>query len=242
MSDAVQTDTLTTMPAAVRWIAGLAFVLAVPLFLILGNVLDVASDRQFYADEFVKYDVGRVTGLNREELATVADLFITYLSVPSARLDYEITVNGTRRPLFNDKEIHHMEDVQKLFGLVRQARLVAGSILLILPLVGLWLAGGSAFLPRLGMLLTIGGILTVVLLGLAGLASLVDFTEAFVKFHEMAFSNDDWMLDPRTDYLIMLFPEGFWLDATLRIAAKSAIEAAVLGAVGLGIVYFGVRR
>lgn len=241
MSDAVQTDTLATIPSAIRWVAAIAFVVALPLFLILGNVLDVANDRQFYSEEFVKYDVGRVTGLNREELVTVAELFITYLSTPSARLDYEITVNGTRRPLFNQKEIHHMEDVQKLFGLVRQTRLVAGSILLILPLVGLWL-GGNVILPRLGMMLTVGGILTVVLLGLAGLASLVDFTEAFVKFHEIAFSNDDWMLDPRTDYLIMLFPEGFWLDATLRIAAKSAIEAAVLGAVGLGIVFFGGRR
>ena len=63
MSDAVQTDTLTAMPAVVRWVAGLAFVLAVPLFLVLGNVLDVANDRQFYADEFVKYNVGAVTGL-----------------------------------------------------------------------------------------------------------------------------------------------------------------------------------
>ena len=76
--------------------------------------------------------------------------------------------------------------------------------------------------------------MTVGLLGAGGIASLVDFTEAFIKFHEMAFSNDNWMLDPRTDYLVMLFPEGFWLDATLRIAMLSAIEAVVLGAVGLG--------
>jgi integral membrane protein (TIGR01906 family) len=241
MNDAVQTDTLAGVPTAVRWLAYVAFVVALPLFLILGNVLDVASDRQFYADEFVKYDVGSVTGLNREQLATVADLFITYLSVPGSRLDYEITVSGARRPLFNQKEIAHMEDVQKLFGLVRQIRLVAGSILLILPVLGVWF-GGSLFLPRLGTLLTIGGIVTVALLGLAGLASLVDFTEAFVKFHEMAFSNDLWMLDPRTDYLLMLYPEGFWLDATLRIAGKSALEAVVLGAVGLGIAFFGVRR
>ena len=81
MNDAVQADTLAAMPSAVRWIGGILFVLAVPLFLILGNVLDVANDRQFYATEFDKYDVGRVTGLSRDELATVADLFITYLSV-----------------------------------------------------------------------------------------------------------------------------------------------------------------
>ena len=160
---------------------------------------------------------------------------------PAARLDLEVTIGGVRRPLFNEREIAHMEDVQKLFRLVRDARLVAGAVLLILPLVGLGL-GGAAFLPRLGMLLTAGGILTVVLLGLAGLLSLVDFSQAFVRFHELAFSNDLWILDPRTDYLIMLYPEGFWLDATLRIAMLSAIEAVVVGGVGLGITYFGVRR
>jgi integral membrane protein (TIGR01906 family) len=241
MSDAVVTDGLAAVPALLRWVGGAVFVVALPLFVILGNVLEVAGDRQFYASEFEKYRISDVTGLNRDDLATVADLFITYLSNPSARLDIEFVLGGVRRPLFNQKELSHMEDVQKLFGLVRQARIAAGAVLLILPLVALGMLGGS-ILPRLGTLLLAGGILTVVLLGLAGLLSLVDFTEAFVKFHQMAFSNDNWMLDPRTDYLIMLFPEGFWLDATLRIATQSAIEAAILGAVGLGIRYFGVRR
>jgi integral membrane protein (TIGR01906 family) len=134
-----------------------------------------------------------------------------------------------------------MEDVQKLFDLVRKTRLVAGAVLLILPLVGLALLG-TAVLSRLGALLVAGGIFTVVLLALAGLLSLIDFSSAFVRFHELAFSNDLWILDPRTDYLIMLYPEGFWLDATLRIAMRSAIEAVVVGVVGLGIAYFGVRR
>jgi integral membrane protein (TIGR01906 family) len=241
MSEAVASDTLSTLPAAVRWIAAIAFVIALPLFLILGNVLEVAGDRAFYLSEFEKYGVGRVTGLDQTQLATAADAFITYLREPAAKLDVEVTIGGIWRPLFNEKEIHHMDDVQKLFKLVRDVRLGAGAVLLILPLIGLWL-GGAAFLPRLGTLLTAGGIVTVVLLGLAGLLSLVDFSQAFLTFHEMAFSNDDWMLDPRTDYLIMLYPEGFWLDATLRIAMLSAVEAVVIGAVGLGIAYFGVRR
>lgn len=241
MNEAAPVDTLSSLPAAVRWLAAAAFVIAMPLFLILGNVLNVASDRDFYATEFPKYDVGTVTGLNREQLATVAELFITYLSVPGSSLNIEFTLNGQRRLLFNEKEISHMEDVQKLFGVVRQTRLVAGAILLILPLLGLWL-GGVAVFPRLGTLMTIGAGVTVGLLALAGIASLFDFTDAFITFHEMAFNNDNWMLDPRTDYLIMLFPEGFWLDATLRIAMNSAIEAVVMGAVGLGMTFFGVRR
>jgi len=242
MSDAVATDGLSAIPSVVRWLATTLFVVAVPLFLIIGSVLDVAADRDFYATEFAKYGVGRVTGLDDPQLMAVADSFIAYLRDPAARLDtVEVTLNGTRRQLFNEKELHHMADVKVIFNLVRQVRLVAGAVLLILPLVGLWLVGG-AILPRLGMVLAAGGILTVVVLGLAGLLSLVDFSSAFVMFHELAFSNDLWMLDPRTDYLIMLYPEGFWLDATLRIAMLSAVEAAILGAVGLGLAYFGVRR
>jgi integral membrane protein (TIGR01906 family) len=241
MSEAVTTDSLSAVPAAIRWVAAATFVIALPLFLILGSVLDVAGDRDFYLREFEKYGVSRVTGLDQPQLAAVSDAFINYLRDPAAKLDVEVTLGGVRRPLFNEKEIRHMDDVQKLFGVVKQTRLAAGAILLILPLVGLGLVG-SGFLPKLGTLLTIGGVVTVVVLGLLGLLSLVDFTEAFVKFHQMAFSNDDWMLDPRTDYLLMLYPEGFWLDATLRIAMLSAVEAVVLGGVGLGISYFGVRR
>jgi integral membrane protein (TIGR01906 family) len=237
----VATEGMSAVPAAVRWIAAIVFVVAVPFFLIIGNVLEVASDRDFYANEFVKYGVGQVTGLDPAQLTAVSDAFIAYLRDPAARLDIEVTINGTRRPLFNQREIAHMEDVQHIFGLVKQVRIVAGAILLILPLIGL-VVGGAAFLPRLGTMLTCGGILTVVVLGLAGLLSLVDFSQAFVTFHELAFSNDLWILDPRTDYLIMLYPEGFWLDATLRIAMLSTIEAVVVGGVGLGIAYFGVRR
>lgn len=241
MNEAVAGDTLSTLPSFVRWIGGALFVLALPLFLILGNVLEVASDREFYLSEFEKYRVSASTGLSAAELGAVADLFIGYLRGTEPTLDYEVTLGGSQRPLFNDRELHHMDDVKHLFGLVRNARIGAGAVLLILPLIGLGL-GGAAFLPRLGMLLCLGGILTVVLLVLAGLLSLVDFSQAFVRFHELAFSNDLWMLDPRTDYLIRLYPEGFWLDATLRIAMLSAIEAAVVGAVGLGIAYVGGRR
>jgi len=234
-------DAIAALPAALRWAAGLLFVISVPLFLILGSVLDVAGDRQFYARQFATYGIGRVTGLDDAQLQTVAERLIEYLRDPEARLDVVVNIGGQTRPLFNQKEIAHMEDVQRLFTLVRRIRLATGAILLLIPLIGLSIAGG-AMLPRLGILLAAGGILTIALLVLAGLLSLVDFSEAFVKFHELAFSNDLWMLDPRTDYLIMLFPEGFWFDATMRIAMQSAVQAVVLAGVGVGLVYFGRRR
>ncbi len=71
-----------------------------------------------------------------------------------------------------------------------------------------------------------GGASTLVLLVALGVLALSDFGDAFVQFHLLAFDNDLWILDPSRDYLIMLFPEGFWFDATLRIATLAALEAA----------------
>ncbi|MCC6176964.1 MAG: TIGR01906 family membrane protein [Chloroflexi bacterium] len=234
-------DRLAMVPAAVRWLAAIAFVLAVPMLVIIGNVLGVAGNRDFIVQGFDKYGVAETTGLSRPQLQQIAGVFVEYLRSPAASLDVTVDLNGARRPLFNARELAHMEDVQQIFLAIDKVRLGAGVILLAVPILGLLLQG-SPFLARLGQLLTVGGILTVVLLLLAGLASLVDFTQAFIAFHELAFRNDLWMLDPRTDYLIMLFPEGFWYDATMRIAMFSALEAVALGALGLGLTFWGGRR
>ena len=40
----------------------------------------------------------------------------------------------------------------------------------------------------------------------------------FRYFHLISFTNDLWILDPRRDYLIMMFPQGFFFDSTMFIA------------------------
>ena len=232
---------LTGVPGVVRWLAAALFVLSVPVFVLVGNVLGVARDLDFIERGFERYQVGRTTGLDAAQLRVVAQTFVEYLRNPAASLDLTIVVGGVRRPLFNERELQHMVDVQHLFLLAGRARLVAGAILLIVPLLGL-VAQRAQFLPRLGSMLTAGGILTVAILLLLGALSLVDFTELWTRFHRVAFTNDLWVLDPRTDYLIMLFPEGFWFDAVMRIAMLSAMEAVAMGAAGLALVFWGTRR
>jgi len=59
-----------------------------------------------------------------------------------------------------------------------------------------------------------------------------DFDQFFLQFHLLSFANDFWMLNPATDYLIMLFPQGFWFDATLVCALGTAAGAIILGGLG----------
>jgi integral membrane protein (TIGR01906 family) len=65
-----------------------------------------------------------------------------------------------------------------------------------------------------------------------GLGMLADFDWLFRQFHFLSFTNDLWMLDPTRDYLIMLFPGGFWFDALLFCALATVTGAVVLGIIG----------
>ena len=68
-----------------------------------------------------------------------------------------------------------------------------------------------------------------------GFLSLTGFDKVFVTFHEISFSNDLWILDPRTDYLIMLFPFGFWFDTTIKIGIISIVISTIATVASTGV-------
>jgi integral membrane protein (TIGR01906 family) len=63
---------------------------------------------------------------------------------------------------------------------------------------------------------------------LFGAVAAIGFDSLFIKFHELSFANDFWQLDPRTDYLVRIFPENFWFDATLWVAIRAIIGALLI--------------
>jgi hypothetical protein len=83
-----------------------------------------------------------------------------------------------------------------------------------------------------------GGVITlapIVIFGAAVLVSPDLFEQIYYQLHLLGFSNDLWQLDPARDYLIMMFPEGFWSDAAGYIAMATVGIAVVLG--GLSAAY-----
>ncbi len=231
----------TAPPVALRWGAVILGSVGVPLFLLTTNVLQVTNDSPFYQREFQRYQVSRTTGLNSTQLGSIADAFIRYFAGDRSAIAMQVDIAGTRRPLFSPRELAHMDDVYNLLRLVRLTQVATGLTLLGLSIGGLagWRRG---FSTTLGRYCIAGGALTLIVLSLLGALAATDFGEVFVEFHLLAFSNDLWMLDPTRDYLIMLFPEGFWFDATVRIATLTAIEAAAFVGLGIGSLTWAHRR
>jgi integral membrane protein (TIGR01906 family) len=58
--------------------------------------------------------------------------------------------------------------------------------------------------------------------------AIIGFDRLFLFFHLVSFSNDLWVLDPRHDYLIAMFPQGFFFDCTVVIAFLTLVEGAIL--------------
>jgi integral membrane protein (TIGR01906 family) len=76
-----------------------------------------------------------------------------------------------------------------------------------------------------------GAGLTIAIMLALGIGTLFNFEQLFIQFHMLSFTNTLWQLDPSRDYLIMMFPEGFFRDAAMFGAMAITIEAVILGSI-----------
>jgi integral membrane protein (TIGR01906 family) len=227
------------MLRAARWLFVTALTLAVPVLLISTSARVVIGSDWLYRYGFERYNIPAYTGTDMAELMRVAGEIKDYFGNDAERLDVRVVRGGVERSLYNEREILHMVDVKGLMqGL---AGLQLGSGLALAGLGAAALAWRRTLDPAtLARGLLAGSAATVVLLAVGGMGALVSFGPLFHTFHELTFSNDLWLLDPRTDYLLMMFPSGFFQDAALAIAGLSIAGAVLLGTASGG--YLWARR
>ena len=176
------------------------------LALIIG-LEENAYNLEYYQRSFEDNGVYEVTGKSESELMNISRDVIEYLK---GRNDSLLDEH------FNQREIHHMEDVLKLFDL---ARLIKFTSFI------LTIATGAYFILRLdtkfaGKWIAIGLSANYFLVAIIGILAKTDFTKYFIRFHELFFTNDLWILDPRTDLLIQMLPEPFFINIAVKIAVS----------------------
>jgi integral membrane protein (TIGR01906 family) len=59
------------------------------------------------------------------------------------------------------------------------------------------------------------GIAIVAVTLIGGALGVVLFDAAFTLFHQVFFPGGNWQFDPRTDRLVQLFPQSFWVESTI---------------------------
>ena len=198
---------------------GLILALLWILFGITGVIWWMAGDGAFLAAEMLRFAPPEDTGLPAEEYPGMGDMIAGYLTGRAERFQYEITGSG-EEPLrcFHDYEAAHMADCRGLIRLDGAVAAVSGA--LALALTGL-AAVRFRRDRRLYRGLRTGLRMAAVVMGSLLAWALVDFDGLFITFHRVAFTNDGWLLNPRTDLLIRLMPEKFFVSLGIRGALRA---------------------
>ncbi len=226
----------------ITWITTALFVVALPLFLVTGSVAWAFNSPGVYQGGFEKYDVSRITGISDADLAQVSAEIRSYFNSGQEPLEIRTRIFGQERDLFNQREIAHMRDVKKLVQGVYVVAAAAAAYLLVSIGAGAALHSGR-FAAILARRILYSGGLTLLIVIAVGLFALVGFDTLFLKFHQLSFANDLWQLDSRQDYLVMLFPQDFWFDATMWVATRAIAGALLITAVSAGyLVYLRWRQ
>jgi integral membrane protein (TIGR01906 family) len=203
-----------------RWI----ITLSLPLFLILSTLY------VFFTEAYIRYEYSK-PGFPPALNFSAEDRYRN--SVESMRfvLGQRTLGQFVGLGIYNEREISHMVDVQRVVSGALLAHAAAG-ILLIIALAFLLRTKGTRVIAYDGLLT--GSVLTLILISVIGIFSATSFDQFFVVFHSLFFTGDTWLF-PATDSLIQLYPIEFWEDTSYAVAILSVLGALVIGGIALSL-------
>lgn len=212
-------------------VAGWVAAAALAVLLIATSVRIAANSLPLYEALFERHGVSERTEITPEGLSRVGSDIQAYFNSDAEPLQVTAEVQGVERRLFTEAEVSHMADVKQLFRRTYRAQGTAALLLAALTAAAIWRFRGGVYV-MLAQWMRRGAVATAAFVLLVGLLSLVAFDAVFTVFHYLGFPQGNWAFDPRTSYLVQVFPLGFWQDVTMIIGVMSLLGAAALWTVG----------
>ena len=218
-------------------VATAGFVLALPILLFTTNIRFLASDTGYLEGGLRRHDAAENTGIALNELDYAVGAIVRYFEDDEQTLRVLVFTGGRETALFSEDETLHMEDVKGLMRTIFRANEVSlGFVLAYVAGLVLWSGerSGRDLAKETLVAVGVGAAVGV----LVGILALVGFESAWERMHEIVFTNDLWLLDPRTDRLIQMFPETFWAEATFIVVGMALAEGVVLVGIAGGYLWF----
>ncbi|MBR6332284.1 MAG: TIGR01906 family membrane protein [Dehalococcoidales bacterium] len=204
-------------------------IVTVPFLLLSASIAFWFNFSPLYNYGYQRFDIERVTGIDISELRRATDEIIDFFNATNNEdIDIHVMKNGHEIPLFKEKEINHMRDVRELVRL--DYKIMAITFVIDLIIVLLFIIKKQY--RHLSQGLIGSGIFTFAFVAIIGIVMLIDFDDLFILFHYISFDNMDWLLDPTTDYLVMMYPDGFWFMALGAVIILLFLEVAIVMAAG----------
>ena len=179
------------------------------LIIISGSLNFIVRSSLIYDYNISTYSIEKRTSLSLEKIKEINLGIRTYFFNEKELLDIDI---------FSNKEILHMKDVKSVMNFIFDISKILSIVFCILTFVL-----HSYFRVYIYKLIFYSLSLFLSILVFLGASFLLFFQELFIIFHQIAFNNDLWILNPNEDYLLMMYPEDFFRDVAILILATSFI-------------------
>lgn len=185
---------------------------------LVSSVANVVFDHGFYLQLYEEIGLSQTTGVSEEDLQKAIFAMTDYVEGKRDDVEETITWNDEAQTAFDAKEVRHMKDVRTLWHRARavmRASWLISAIIAVYMLVRYRIAG---ILDLAGGLLAGLGTLLILLL-ILGFWGMSDFTSFWFWFHTIVFpGNSDWLLNPATDFMIVICPEQMFSTMIVQIA------------------------
>ena len=209
------------------------FILCLPILLLMASIGWAVNGHWLYKYGFKKYNVSQIAGIAEVELEKAATGLISYFNSGETNISLTVIKDGEPFELFNQREVAHLRDVKGLIWL--DYWVLLGTLTYTLSYAGVSLFWRrKRYWRQLAWGIIGGSGITLPLMLAMGLGILLNFDQLFLQFHLLGFANELWQLDPARDYLIILFPGGFWYDAAIFCALATAGLSIILAGVAGG--------
>ena len=195
------------MRRVLSFLFGWCFIIVCVVF----SIKSTALNPNFYIPKYEEMELASDIGVSKKDLNQSIRLLLDYLDDKRDDIKGHITWYGVSQETFDKKETSHMVDVKALY---QNALKVAKMAFIILGLVVLYFYLNDktlmfAYLSK-GFLMAM----------FFGFWILTDFTSFWTWFHTIFFSNQLWLLDPNTDFMICMLPETIFYKLVLACVVK----------------------
>jgi integral membrane protein (TIGR01906 family) len=205
------------------WVRIMAVVGSVALILglLISSIEMFAVNEGFFQREYAKPELNTATsiGISQDELTKVTHKLLAYTTGADDNLDIQAEIQGQVQEVFGEREKSHMVDVKALYLGARAVRTMS-LVLAVVLFAAAFIVGKKSAARELCRSFLWASAGFVVVVGAISIYAAMDFNSFWTSFHHVFFTNDLWLLDPRTDVLIQMVPEQFFSDLVMRIIVR----------------------
>ena len=183
------------------------------IFIISFAVVFTVFFKPLYYFDINYLNIDQISGLDAETIKENYRILINYQSI-----FYQGTLNLPDFVMSDSGRIH-FEEVKRIFEAIQVMMVISGLISIPMTI--------KKIKEKEYRFLRLTGLITSIVPTVLGFLAALDFERAFVLFHQIVFRNDYWIFDYRTDPVITILPETFFMHCFMLIVVIVCLLAII---------------